>query len=795
MASQHEMGGHTMSPAQSTRSSRGALGLHGFGVEDETAADVDEPPEKHSECYFSKSARVKGRPSLRTQALVSSSHGRKSSLLTQALLTSPVLGASLEGDEHLPTKQEVFPSPSTVTSTPSSNITTISQVAVAPLDEVFRLSDGDPLEENHENQNTKPCNDQERPQSSVEVSLGRRRCISFACAEGTSSKGSTNLREKSPEHIVEASDPQEPAQRRPCLLKFACLAKPLRPQAQHNDHADHTVSNSKSENPRPAARHTAALETASTQTPIEPLGTVPDELSVVNGVLNIPQPAYEACSESLLRQEVRSYKAPRGFEDEDEWTREKIDSRRKMTIKDTLTKENAIRKLAEEVEEEAQEDERQKREATADVYNDIDSDLETSQILPVYHLGACSDDGNESDDEGGFTESDDASDDDFTHGFWTPGLTTAATSTDHLDHIRPRTECRLPESSDEYIDNSYSDHIRDTAPRKGLRSFRLARTKQPRLREQQPNVDEFIIGTLDEDRAFHEAYLSSFEERKRSKQKMIPQDIDPSFPTSDPDDENDSNPSGDEEDDEEVDDDDNDDQVGESEAEDEPSLSPAESMGSSTTKNAVQSPRRTTERMLSRTPAERSRKPSSPAKRAPTPPPRRLFGQHGPRLRSPPPPSKRLCSPPPSRRPSPIIGRSPSVPYTLMIPELAQNPNLTSTASLPRTENPFWDQHRSRHAKQGHRSPTGPYASSESRSIAEMHDRGPVDIVLGLEHKRQRRREKYWRIHCQKAHAGKEKERKCQSGKGVERMREVGMVMQDRFRGYGQLKPRLMLSV
>ncbi|KAK3045462.1 hypothetical protein LTS18_004855, partial [Coniosporium uncinatum] len=52
--------------------------------------------------------------------------------------------------------------------------------------------------------------------------------------------------------------------------------------------------------------------------------------------------------------------------------------------------------------------------------------------------------------------------------------------------------------------------------------------------------------------------------------------------------------------------------------------------------------------------------------------------------------------------------------------------------------------------------------------------REAIDIVKGLEKKRQRRREKLYQKHCRKA--GKHhQEKKPQPGKGAERMRELGM--------------------
>ena len=48
-----------------------------------------------------------------------------------------------------------------------------------------------------------------------------------------------------------------------------------------------------------------------------------------------------------------------------------------------------------------------------------------------------------------------------------------------------------------------------------------------------PDSTDFVCGTLDEDRPLEAAYISCREQKKREKHVPIPQDIDPSFPTSD----------------------------------------------------------------------------------------------------------------------------------------------------------------------------------------------------------------------------------------------------------------------
>jgi len=91
---------------------------------------------------------------------------------------------------------------------------------------------------------------------------------------------------------------------------------------------------------------------------------------------------------------------------------------------------------------------------------------------------------------------------------------------------------------------------------------------------------------------------------------------------------------------------------------------------------------------------------------------------------------------------------------------LAERPGPAFAASLPRKVNLF-----------------AGAARDEEDDNEESNDgaftRGAIDIVKGLEQKRQRRREKLYQKHCRKA--GKQQEKKPQPGKGAERMRELGM--------------------
>jgi hypothetical protein len=124
---------------------------------------------------------------------------------------------------------------------------------------------------------------------------------------------------------------------------------------------------------------------------------------------------------------------------------------------------------------------------------------------------------------------------------------------------------------------------------------------------------------------------------------------------------------------------------------------------------------------------------------------------------------------------------------------LAQRPQLTHTKSLPRTPNPYWTEHRRSQLEARRLADEG-----EETATDDVHNRGPIDIVQGLERKRQRRKEKFWKQHCRHAANNKDKERRCQPGKGAQRMREVGLEMSERCKGYGQrlqLVGQLVLSV
>ena len=61
--------------------------------------------------------------------------------------------------------------------------------------------------------------------------------------------------------------------------------------------------------------------------------------------------------------------------------------------------------------------------------------------------------------------------------------------------------------------------------------------------------------------------------------------------------------------------------------------------------------------------------------------------------------------------------------------------------------------------------------------VKDKHVRGAIDIVKGLEQKRQRRKEKFQQKYCSRARKGQIHEKRPQPGEGAERMKELGLLI------------------
>ncbi|KAI9810266.1 MAG: hypothetical protein M1826_003665 [Phylliscum demangeonii] len=497
----------------------------------------------------------------------------------------------------------------------------------------------------------------------------RKPCIRFACTLPGGGKPVTKK--------IEPALPEAPV-KRPCALRFACPFKATGP-AEASENTPRLKPAISSAGPPSKPAEPEATINAAEATPIA-------------------MAAFKDRDGDLRHSEAtRFHEFASSVDEEDDWIKQKP-GHRKLTVNDTLGKEREIRRLAEEVEEEdqiAQDDDEDHASEAADDEEDADA----------------FDDGNESDDEGGFAESDAESDTSSDDLFWVTGPSAAAAAIDQADHGRRRLTRK---SSLDSIPDLASPRDGSTQPISIRRNARARRTHKARGHTPPlPDSTDFVCGTLDEDRPLEDAYASCLEQRKRSAHAVIPQDIDPSFPTSDLDDDED----GDDPDD-----------AAAGAARNEPSDGPLGHRGKS-----------------------------------PLPSPKK-------RLRSPPPPPRRAVARSPPRVPLAPTTFSQLAPAAisddrvhLFLPAIPRRPGISRTKSLPRTPNPFFSQPAPHIGATATTTAMAVATSSRPSSPARRaaaagkryvpHRRGAIDIVSGLEHKRQRRREKALVKYCQRAAA------------------------------------------
>ena len=738
--------------------------------DDELNGEPDEPPDDDISplrTVFPKdeSAYSKSRPTISE---------RRESMLTRALMASA-------SDEH-----ETVRNPTRGLSTVSSH-STASMTSTAEL-----TSDGNltsppqsttpspslhathyqlPISKEHMLPPSKivinPQTKDERPvvadvgEAAIEKTLGRKRCIMFACGNKEPEKPKAVTPEPQKDEVVAPP-------KRKCMISFACSSRIA---------AEKKAEMKKEDNVVPLRRQSPNPGRVSTLVP----SAADDEENTAKSASDTP---LSPMSKQIFHEFATSTDEP------DAWVDQPTEHKRKLTLNDCMKKENAIRQLGKEAEEEAEEEE----EAEQELDNEVEDEATAEDDFAP--SDESSDAGNESDDEGGFADSDEESDAGSEYLFWAPSTTTAATSTDNINisHFssRQRSTASSPDSTPP--SSHWAAHGARRTPSR-QRASRLARMRPatPEL----PDSTDFVCGTLDEDRPLEQAYISCREQRKREKHIPIPQDIDPSFPTTDPDDNGD---------DDVEDDDETDDHLwfkdqlhGLEEDSCRGRRKPSTVKGTSNMSPPaqIQLVRPTAIRpTFGRSPApkyhvHRSPPPKNRVARSPPPklrmgrspaPSRPLFGHLPSRLRSPG-PAKRLNSP----RGSPETRQATTV--GLSVQRLAQRPSLGRTSSLPQTPNPFFHNYDSKaQASTVTSGPVSPGGGSDIPHQSDMHVRGPIDIMTGIEKKRQKRKEKFWRQHCRKA-AKEQAERRPVPGRGAERMKELGLECAERARGYGINQP------
>jgi len=455
-----------------------------------------------------------------------------------------------------------------------------------------------------------------------------------------------------------------------------------------------------------------------------------------------------------------------------DWAQESTVHRCRLTVDDTLAKEMRIRQLGAEAEEEALAEE----DIDLDDLDDDDLEEDSEQVSD----DDLSDGGFQTDDEEGFAASDDDENDSGSdYEWWAPRRSGHSASTMlPFEHIRPSMRRRMSVSSTGSDPSQRSP--RQLSPHRRKHGKGRAVHIRPGTPEL-PDSTDFVCGTFDEDRPLEQAYISCLKERQAAKHRAIPQDIDPTFPQSDP----------------EIDDDEED-EVSEHEVQESDigifpfahvNKNQRDVLGGRTRANSHK------KKSPSASPPKRSHSPL-PAKHHQvlhSPPPRGLFSRSpSRRLRSPPPKAHRLISPPPSRRGSVTASSTVTAINTRSVTAfLGERPALTHTASLPREANPM--------LRRGRRPSIAPHdvdvdddddnededddeneherSGSTTPNDDGCYSRGAIDIVQGLERKRLRRRQKFYEIHVRKEEK-KEKQRRNKRpppGKGAQRMRQVGI--------------------
>lgn len=555
------------------------------------------------------------------------------------------------------------------------------------------------------------------------ASAPRKRCIQFACATPAQPLPPSS-RSLHSEGIVPPKQVSEQP-RRSCI-RFACPGKPA--STQNTPPKVKQSNYSRSPQPSPSSPSTPKKLSALSglHSPSRP--TTARRLS--NKTAHLRPQFLRANSKDLVKDSSQFHEFASGMTREEDWIRsEEPAARAKLTINDTLSKEINFRRLADEAdaEEAAERDEEDNIDEDDDEddeeedEDDEDDDYDDEEDEDEEENDDYDSDGYHTDEETGFADSDEEDDDALT--LWTPSQRTVLAQSSSVGatmHTAP--------------DELQSD---SSAAARSIIRIKPRRIRQPAETPDLPDSTDFVCGTLDEDRPLEEAYMSCLAARRNEKLRIIPQDIDPSFPTSDPenDDDDDYRPSQ-QGSDENV--------VGEME-----DLHHGQDRSRRRRKSEAASPRRL------HSPPPRRRSPVQKRLTSPPPPrrcrsPVRLFDSRSPtRMRS------------PTHRGLTTPTQSPRQGATVKF-HLAGRPAM-QTKSLPRPSAMLSNMKHGRHHKHT-RDNSG-------------HIRGAIDIVKGLEKKRQRRSEKFYQKYCNRARRGQLPERKPQPGRGAERMKELGLLM------------------
>lgn len=728
-------------------------------ADDEASADVDEPPDWHM-------PRPQMTPDFRRTSVPNKPKETHASLLTRALQSADeddVTASTLSRRDTSWRRRRSITSDISVTSTagltsdtglstpartnsPSPRLLDIGFVprviekhggAPVQIAGSFPRRDLAAYSMRKPQAHTKPVVAEQTKDPAVQQ-IEKKRCISFACTakpKGDAAKAPAPAPEPAVVPLqTKTPAPSQPAQtRRPCI-KFACPARQqtppnrerlLIPQTEESGSVSTVVSTPATvrKSRSPVARRVRPM------TPrIIPLSPAPPQRK---------KKYLTASSDELQGEEYHFHAFASDHLPQDDWILEESSVRKsKLLIDDLLKKENDFRRIAKEAEDEAEQEEAEDDddgEENAEEDDDeeamVEEDDELEENVDDDQSGYGSDDdfsdGYNTDEDLGFADSDDDEDDDLCLWTLTASQSYMAKFSDATPVLRRASFGAMSDSS------VCSRKVNVVRTKRSRQQSIIARPVTPEL----PDSTDFVCGTMDEDRPLEEAYATRLAARKLEKLRAIPQDIDPSFPTSDREDEDD-------------------DDMHHSHDSGEPLWLHGEL-------EELHDERTGRRQRKSDVSPKRHRSPPPPKRYHSPPPkargrsPRRLIDYSSPKRTKPPAPVAHLQSP---------MG-SPTHPgpgHALAFKSLAARPGLTHTKSLPRAT------YFPAHIKSGKRGKAGKDTA---------HVRGAIDIVKGLEQKRQRRKEKFHQKYCDRARKGQVPEKKkARIGEGAERMRELGLL-------------------
>ena len=378
--------------------------------EDEPSTEADEPPDDH----ISPLTSILSNGALHNRA-AAPRYARRESLLTRAILAESKHDDDLHGQHFTgrglstTSSHSTASMPSTAELTSDGDTSQSRSSTPSPPQPSSRFSQLLNLRKSGPKVVIAPVSkDDKEPvatvgEAAVEKTLGRKRCIMFAC-------GGTEP-EKPKEPVKEQTPTESAPVKRKCALTFACPSRSSPKEAKPPQNKSVEQAKLKRRpSPAPAVRRKSATS-ESVDLSGRSAETARVTISEKTKAIPSPKPIFHEFGTSQ--------------DETDSWVDKPSLHQVKLTLNDCMKKENRIRQIGEEAEEEAEEEEREQEELEQQAeaeYDDHEDDFAPSED--------GSDGGNESDDEGGFASSDDESDAGSEYRFWAPSTLNPASNTD-----------------------------------------------------------------------------------------------------------------------------------------------------------------------------------------------------------------------------------------------------------------------------------------------------------------------------------------------------------------------------